>query len=297
MENLKLGSTGSLVGLWQSFLTENGFFPGPVDNKFGNRTQVATQNFQSVHNLPGNGEIGNDLYKMAKEYGFTSSAIYQKWEKGLLAESIKPTVTLNQTLFENLKYNQYEEFFNNYIDELSGSKYLRDSGIRWCGVNKTINVIVIRCNDIYITNNMKRNNDWMIVIENTKSGSFKRYIFKVTADPKYRRDKIANLMEQVYFGNSRNHRSQPNRIAICQDTCQVFVKRYKGPTWYEDLGFFGINIHNPKGFFNSSLGCVILAKDSDYLNDFRPLLKRVSKSRIPVAVIRNTDFARLISQV
>ena len=294
MKNLEKGSTGALVGVWQSFLTEYGFFPGPVDNQFGDQTVLATKEFQTVHNLPPTGSVGDDLFYLAKQCGFTDLYIYKKWEKGLLSESTQTKINLGRGFLENVTYDKYKQFFNKYVEELRETKYLRDPSICWSDKINTINVIVIRCNDIYITNDIQRNNDWLVVIENRTNDTFIKYVFQVTADPKYRKDKIANLCEQIYFGNSRNHKSIPKRIAICQDTCQIYVKRYKGPTWWEDLGRFGINIHNSNGLFNSSLGCVILAKEDDYINEFRPLLNRVEKSKIPVAVIRNTDFERLI---
>jgi len=176
----------------------------------------------------------------------------------------------------------YKTLFNSYAD----SGIPNASNTHWGDV---LNVIVIRCNDIYITNDLKRNNDWLILIYNNL-----RYIYECTADPKYRKNKIANICEQVYFGNIRNHRGIYNRLAICQDNSDVYVRRYTGNKWYEEHGKFGINIHNPAGFFNSSLGCVILANESRYINSFRPLLREVKKktNHIPVAVFNLKEFEK-----
>ena len=177
-----------------------------------------------------------------------------------------------------IPYGVYKMMFNVYASELP--EKLNKSKTKWN--DDGLNVIVIRCNDIYITNDMKRNNDWMILFFEGK-----KYIFQCTADPKYRKNKIANICEQVYYGNIRNHRGIYNRLAICQDNCKVFVRRYINNKWFEEQGHFGINIHNSNGLFNSSLGCVILADESRYINSFRPLLREVKKktNHIPVAVI------------
>ena len=130
----------------------------------------------------------------------------------------------------------------------------------------------------------------MIVLENRPGDNFRRYVFNCTADPKYKKTRIANICEQIYFGNIRNHRQVAGRDAICQDLCEVYVRRYEGGSWFEEKGFFGINIHNPAGAYNSSLGCVIISTDDDYLSEFRPLLRRVNKKNIPVAIIRDNKF-------
>ena len=201
---------------------------------------------------------------------------------------------MNKLYFEDLRYNQYKFLFEKYVAELKHTEYLRNESIAWSDAEGTINVFVIRCNDMYITNDIQRNNDWLVVIENRPEDSFRRYIFKCTADPKYRRNKIANLVEQIYYGNVRNHRWIPGRDAICQDNNEIYVRRYENGEWFEEKGHFGINIHNSAGFFNTSLGCVVLASEDSYLNEFRPLLRRVQKINIPVAVLRDTKFEELL---
>lgn len=183
-----------------------------------------------------------------------------------------------------IPYGIYKMLFNVFASEVPEKYNL--SKTQWN--DNGLNVIVIRCNDIYVTNDMERNNDWMILFFRGL-----KYIFEVTADPKYRKNKIANICEQVYYGNIRNHRGIYNRDAICQDNCKVWVRRYKNDKWYEELGHFGINIHNSAGFFNSSLGCVILADEKRYTQVFRPLLREAKtiSNKIPVAVM-NINWIR-----
>jgi len=188
-----------------------------------------------------------------------------------------------------ISYKTFREIFDNFSDYLKGTKY-HNADVCWDNRIGMINVIVIRCNEVYITNDLKRNNDFLIICEN-KIDTVTTYVFNCTADPKYRRSKIANFMPQVYFANIRNHRQIPGRICLAQDLCKVWVKRFQGVKNWEDHGNFGINIHNSAGFFNSSLGCVILASEDDFIKEFRPLLKRCKyKSKIPAAVMQLEHF-------
>ena len=202
---------------------------------------------------------------------------------------------LNKFFLENLRYDDYKNIFEKYLAALDDTQWLLSKKAKWQTDEGSINVIAIRCNEIYITNDIKRNNDWLIVIENRPDDNFRRYIFSCTTDPKYRTTEIANVCEQIYLGNIRNHRLQSNREAICQDNCDVWVRRYINGQWMEEKGKFGINIHNPQGARNSSLGCIILSSDDDYINEFRPLLRRVKRSNIPVAVIRDTKFQEYLA--
>jgi TPR repeat protein len=50
-----------LVQNIQSFLMDAGLYPGPADGHIGPLTQDAIRSYQSIHKLPVNGEISNDL--------------------------------------------------------------------------------------------------------------------------------------------------------------------------------------------------------------------------------------------
>ena len=214
-----------------------------------------------------------------------------------VSKTAEPREIFSKSYFEDLKYSEYKNIFKKYLSDLKGTKWLRDKDIKWIDNEGTINVIVIRCNDYYITNDMKRNNDWMIVIENRPDDNFRRYVFNCTADPKSKKRHRANLCEQIYFGNIRNHRNIAGRDAICQDFCEVYVRRYEGGSWFEEKGHFGINIHNPGNNYNSSLGCVIISTDDDYFSEFRPLLRRVERRNNPVAIIRDNKFLDYAKEV
>lgn len=189
----------------------------------------------------------------------------------------------------NIVYTEYESLFEKYRKE-------QNSPISLQTANGSINAFVIRCNNMYITNDMERNNDFLVVLRYNPD-NVDKYAFKVTADPCTRRYNIANLCEQIYAGNIRNHRWIAGRIAICQDLYPVKVRRYQNSSrYYEETGFFGINIHDNGGFWNSSLGCVILESEDEYKESYKPLLKSAAnKNYVPVAVIRDKEFKHLLS--
>jgi hypothetical protein len=200
---------------------------------------------------------------------------------------------MNKQILFDLSYQDLKKLFNNFLDCQTGNKY-HNENVKWQDADGTINVIAIRCNDIYITNDMNRSNDYLCIVHNT-GDSYEQFVYNCTTDPKTRRTNIANICEQSYLGNIRNHHWTPGRVAICQDNCKVWVRRYNGNTWVEQYGFFTINIHNPQGFFNSSLGCIILATDDSYISTFRPLLNKVKlvTNEIPVIVMQEKTFNNL----
>lgn len=203
----------------------------------------------------------------------------------------------------NIPYKKYKEIFykfRDYLKTFNNGKYyhlFNGKDIEFKEDSNTLSVFVIRCNDYYITNDMQRNNDFLILLYSTPSDKYEKYVFDVTADPKTRRYGIANLMEQIYVGNVRNHKWTLGRDCIAQDLCPVWVRRYTSNTnYYEEKGHFGINIHNNGGLFNSSLGCVIFADDEDYFNYFRKIVRTIdNKKEIPVAVIRDNLFLKFLN--
>ena len=193
----------------------------------------------------------------------------------------------------NITYTQYEKIFDKY-SKSSGLINPHKVAMRK-GLNE-VDAFVIRCNEMYVTNDIIRNNDYLVLLQYLMD-SISKYVFKVTADPSIRRYNIANLCEQIYYGNIRNHRWIAGRICIAQDKCPVRVRRYSDSRHYiEEVGYFGINIHDNGGLWNSSLGCVILESKDSYNNFLKPLLKSAAnKNYVPVTVIRDKDFLNLMN--
>jgi hypothetical protein len=174
--------------------------------------------------------------------------------------------------------------------------YLKDPLVTYHGepnqVRGTIMAFVIRCNDGISFNDELPNNDLLVIVEYVSEDNTNIYTFNVTADPKSKKANIAHLLEQVYVGNVRPHRWIAGRLAICSDN-GCWFRRTDTVGRDGDFTFdkIGINIHDTGGFWNSSLGCVILESDDEYKNVFKPLLRRViNKNSIPVAVINQRYF-------
>jgi len=161
-----------------------------------------------------------------------------------------------------------------------------------------IMVFVIRCNERISFNDIERNNDLLVIAEYISEDNFNVYTFNVTADPKSQNPNIAHLIEQIYTGNIRPHRWIAGRQAICSDKgCWYRRTDKKGSAYDPKFGQIGINIHDTGGYFNSSLGCVILESDSEYKNVFKPLLKRCSNPNNIPCLIVNEDYFKDILKV
>lgn len=133
-------------------------------------------------------------------------------------------------------------------------------------------------------------NDVLVVAQNvmidaaTKDIDF--YIYKVTMDPKDKKDKIAHLLLGMYNSYVRRpHRWIPTRTALCQDKDVVFIARTDSKGNVINAvpykGSFSINIHDADKYINSSIGCTVLEKDSKdngfhYKNSYKPLLRSLS---------------------
>lgn len=141
-------------------------------------------------------------------------------------------------------------------------------------------------------------NDILIVYKSI--GAFaigELYIYKVTADPKGKKDNIAHLLEGVYDSYViRNHAWTPGRIAFGQDRNEVMVGRTDVDGNLKRLepyfGFFGINVHDSSKYQNSSLGCTVLQPDKEENNfhfekSYKPLLKSATNKNEVSYLITN----------
>jgi len=209
------------------------------------------------------------LYKTLREYKFFTSPVFHGvWRKYLTIARDRDRVIGKPRL---------------RLDEMS------------------VNVMGIRNNQEIAFNDDQYCND-LLVIEQTQGISHLFYVFKVTMDPKAKRNKIAHLLEGVYASYKvRPHRWQPGRTAICQGPNDVLVGRtdITGKiikTYKKQKGIFGINIHDAAGYRNSSLGCTVLEPDSKendwhWKNHFKSLVKSISNKDLIDYVVINKDVA------
>lgn len=173
-------------------------------------------------------------------------------------------------------YTIYKEKINNFL-KYCERNYAFYGNPEWLEDEGTINVIIIRNNEEIDFNNRLMNNDELIIFENRPNNNFRRYDFKVTADPRSKKNGIAHLIEGAYESYSVGlHRNIIGRVCLRQTEGQVRIARTDtlgrliGFYW----GYFGINVHDSGGFLNSSLGCIVIAydKQSQYQTEFKPLL-------------------------
>lgn len=148
-----------------------------------------------------------------------------------------------------------------------------------------------------------------ILIINKRSLDNKNFwAFQVTMDPKGKINKIAHILEGVYasYKANRPHRWQPGRTAIVQDKDKIKIARTKtdGSVEIKDSkGFFGINIHDSSKYQNSSIGCTVLAPDSEstkfhFKDVFKPLIKSIlNKESIDYMVINHEVLIDILNQL
>lgn len=193
-----------------------------------------------------------------------------------------------------------KNLFNRYNVYLDSTKY-RNPDIQFASKPGEINAFVIRNNEIGISNSALRNNDYLIVTKNeTASEAGQIFVFSVTADPKDKAPKRAFAAPCQWIANIGYHHYLPWRICLRQDNDDIWVRRYKADdSYYEEKGRFTIHIHDTGGFFNSSLGCVILANDDSYNKMFKPLLTEVKKyqKNVPVSLLDRNTFFLLTSKI
>ncbi|CAN5421848.1 hypothetical protein BH10BAC5_BH10BAC5_16830 [soil metagenome] len=204
-------------------------------------------------------------------------------------------------IIDKLELKDFEPLFNSYKDYLAPTKFKNPSAIFESGTD-SINAFVVRDNKVYTTNDMVRNNDYLIVTQNAGGGSGSIYIFSATADPKARINKIANTLPCQWMGNIRGHHWLNSRPAICQDNDDVWVRRYTGKgadDFYEEKGHFTIHIHDSGGLFNTSLGCTIMANEDSYQKMLKPLLNEVKQfqDKVPVSFFNSDVFTYLVEKI
>jgi peptidoglycan hydrolase-like protein with peptidoglycan-binding domain len=66
---IKIGSNGSAVSAWQSYLKEAEYPIGTVDGDFGKISDTATRSYQQRNNLPVTGVVDNTTYTKALSDG------------------------------------------------------------------------------------------------------------------------------------------------------------------------------------------------------------------------------------
>jgi peptidoglycan hydrolase-like protein with peptidoglycan-binding domain len=70
MKTLRVGSRGTDVRRWQSFLLGQGFDPNGIDGKFGADTETATKAFQKSVDIAETGVVDNATLGAAVTGGF-----------------------------------------------------------------------------------------------------------------------------------------------------------------------------------------------------------------------------------
>jgi hypothetical protein len=193
-------------------------------------------------------------------------------------------------------YSAWKNIINSFVPFARNEKAVYGNP-GWLDEEGSINVIVIRENDENSYNDVIRNNDHLLIFENRPNETFREYLYQVTADPSTNKAGIAHLCQGAYESYTvRPHRWIAGRTALCQDKGEVKIFRTDTKRRIIDFfwGYFGINLHDTGGFWNSSLGCVILALKAQY-QEFKQLLLRTKlfygKKAISVFVI-NRSFLK-----
>lgn len=193
-------------------------------------------------------------------------------------------------------YSYWKNIINSFVPYAALQKAVYGSPA-WLDAEGTVNVIVIRENDENSFNDLIRNNDHLLIFENRPNETFRSYLYQVTADPSSNKKNIAHLCQGAYESYTvRDHRWIAGRTALCQDKGKVKIFRTDTKRRIIDYfwDYFGINIHDTGGFWNSSLGCVILALKAEY-QEFKQMLLRIKSiyGKKPVSVfVINRSFLK-----
>lgn len=197
-------------------------------------------------------------------------------------------------ILNNLSYGQTKNIFMAHLKWALENKRYSGEPV-WYDAEGTLNVIGIRCNT-EADFNFGKYNDFLILVYNKPLDKYDQEIINVTVDPGRNKENIAHLRQGVWDSYViRPHRHDTRyfaelsktiaRWAICQDQNTVMVARTngKGTVIENETGRFGINIHDSGGYRDSSLGCTVIQKDSDYLEKLLPYLYDLkAEKKVPI---------------
>jgi hypothetical protein len=188
----------------------------------------------------------------------------------------------------------YSELCNNYFKP-ERIALINNEFIKFPSIENEIAVFPIRLNERLSFNNTEGefNNDLLFIMQyKGDDNKVNKLFFNVTTDPKSKQLNIAHLVEQIYRGDIGIHRGDSTRLCIRSDYGTWFKRTDTlGNETVEEFGCIGLNIHDNHGAYNSSLGCVILESEQQYINVYKPMLKTVvNKKSIPVCVLNGDIF-------
>jgi len=104
---IQIGSSGTSVELWQSFLRGKGYYFCIIDGIFGPKTKAATIKFQNKHKLEPDGIVGNKSYGIAMRLGFDGVTDERTDELGA---SFPPTPAFNPLVSNLDRHNLFGHF-------------------------------------------------------------------------------------------------------------------------------------------------------------------------------------------
>jgi len=105
METLNIGSTGPMVELLQSTLIKLGFFLGPIDGVYGNKTKSAIIEFQKSFGISPDGIVGSSTWNALFPYINGRISYIIKINDTLYNIAKKFNTTINRIVFANSEIN------------------------------------------------------------------------------------------------------------------------------------------------------------------------------------------------
>lgn len=223
--------------------------------------------------------------------------------------SLKTNPTYLKLLNENFfEFENFKSCWESYLELAKSKNRVIGNPTFRLGVQE-INVMGIRNNpEISFNETQYFYNDILVIQFLNIIEEVEFYVYQVTMDPKGKQYKIAHLLEGVYgsYKANRPHKWIPGRDAITQDRNSVYVARTDSEGTViisKHEGTFGINIHDSDKYWNSSLGCTVLPRDSaengfHYKNSFKPLLKQVSnKESVDYCVVNKDAVFEILESI